>query len=156
MRGTTLVIMMVGTFVFWGYVVYAIVQWRKSRQQSHLQQKLIDKFNTVPELSDFLQSDTGNKFLNLLASDSIGPKQKLLASIYKGIILAVMGIAFFTIAPFMSALTADTRVFQAVGLFVLILGAGFILSAFISYKISQKWGIIAKEKENLHKEINND
>ena len=54
------------TIIFWAWVVWVILEWRKMRNKSQLQKKIIDKFATVQEFNDFLQSKEGNKFLNFL------------------------------------------------------------------------------------------
>ncbi len=139
-----LVPLMAATFLFWGFVVYLILQWRKMKYKNSLQHKLIDKFNTVPELAEFLQTEGGNKFLNQMATEKRGPQNSLLAAVSKGVILVSIGIAFLVTSPIMSGMVGNSWIFKGLGIFISILGGGFILSAFISYILSKKWGIIEK------------
>ncbi len=133
---------MIGSVAMMGLIVWAIVEWRKLKHKANLQNKLIDKFSTGTELNDFLQSSGGCKFINFLTAGGSGPKEKLLASITKGIILTFLGTALLFIGPFLQEAIAEIRGFQAFGIALLAVGIGFLVSTFISYKLSKKWGII--------------
>lgn len=140
------VLMEFGIIALWMCVVWAIVEWRKMTHKSRLQHKILDKFNTVPELNDFLQSSGGDKFLDFLTIKGFGLKEKLLSSVSKGVIVLFVGIAFIFIGPLLTGVTRDSGFFRAVGIIGIAVGLGFLVSTFISYKLSQKWGIIDTEK----------
>jgi hypothetical protein len=140
-------VMLLVMILFWGWVVYIILEWRKLKHKNQLQNKIIDKLNSVPELNDFLQTDGGSRFLNFLTIEDFNPKNKLLSSISKGIILSMLGIAFIVIAPLFSTVTEESRIFTAIGIIFIALGIGFLVSSFISYLLSKKWGIIKQEKK---------
>jgi hypothetical protein len=136
-----------GIILFWGWVVYIILEWRKIKHKNQLQNKIIDKLNSVPELNEFLQTEGGSRFLNFLTIESYSPKEKLLSSISKGIILIMLGIAFFSIDPLFSTITEDARIFTALAYILSALGIGFLVSSFISYLLSKKWGIIKQNEK---------
>ena len=136
------VVVFVGMFLFWAWVVYIILEWRKLKHKNQLQNKIIDKLNSVPELNEFLQTEGGSRFLNFLTIEGFNPKDKLLSSITKGIILLMLGGAFFSIDPLLPTVNEDARIFTALGLIFGALGIGFLVSSFISYLLSKKWGII--------------
>jgi len=139
------VVIFICMFLFWAWVVYIILEWRKLKHKNQLQNKIIDKLNSVPELNEFLQTEGGSRFLNFLTIESFSPKEKLLSSISKGIILFMLGAAFFCIDPLFSTITEDARIFTALAFIFCTLGIGFLVSSFISYLISKKWGIIKPE-----------
>ena len=141
------IVAIIGVIVFWGWVVYIILEWRKLKHKNQLQNKIIDKVNSVPELNEFLQTEGGSRFLNFLTIESFSPKEKLLSSITKGIILIMLGLAFFSIDPLFSTVTEDAQIFTALGLILWALGIGFLVSSFISYLLSKKWGIIKQEEK---------
>jgi len=64
------------TILFWAWVVWVILEWRKTRHKSQLQNKIVDKFSSVQEFNDFLQSKEGNKFLNFIKFNGLAPKEK--------------------------------------------------------------------------------
>lgn len=126
-------------FIFWGWVVWIILEWRKLRHKSRLQNKMVDKFPTAQEFNDFLQSREGNKFLNFLKFNGLAPREKILSSLSKGIILSMFGIALIILGQIF---TEEMKYFIAFGIVFTALGVGFLISTFISYKLSKKWGII--------------
>jgi hypothetical protein len=137
----------IGVVLFWGWVAYIILEWRKLKHKNQLQNKIIDKLNSVPELNEFLQTEGGSRFLNFLTIEGFSPKEKLLSSISKGIILIMLGAGFICIDPLFSTVTEDARIFTALAFIFVTLGIGFLVSSFISYLISKKWGIIKPEKK---------
>jgi hypothetical protein len=140
-------VMFIGMFLFWGWVVYIILEWRKLKHKNQLQNKIIDKLNSVPELNEFLQTKGGSRFLNFLTIEGFNPKERLLSSISKGVLLLMLGIAFIVISPLFSTVTEDARIFMAIGIVFIALGIGFLVSSFISYLLSKKWGIIKQEEK---------
>lgn len=126
-------------FVFWAWVVWIILEWRKLRYKSRLQSKMVDKFPTAQEFNDFLQSREGNKFLNFLKFNGLAPREKILSSLSKGIILSMFGISLIILGQIF---TEEMKYFIAFGIVIVALGVGFLISTFISYKLSKKWGII--------------
>jgi hypothetical protein len=126
-------------FVFWGWVVWIILEWRKLRAKSVLQSKMVDKFPTAQEFNDFLQSGGGNKFLSFLKFNGLAPREKILSSLSKGIILTMFGISLIILGQIF---TKEMKYFLAFGIVIAALGVGFLISTFISYKLSKKWGII--------------
>jgi hypothetical protein len=130
------------TILFWAWVVWIILEWRKTRHKSQLQHKIVDKFQSVQEFNDFLQSKEGNKFLNFTRFNGMSPKEKLLSSLSKGVILVTLGIALILVGQIFKE---EMRYFIAFGIVFIALGAGFLISTFISYTLSKKWGIIDEE-----------
>jgi len=135
----TLVMILPLTILFWAWVVWAILEWRKTRHKSQLQNKIVDKFSSVQEFNDFLQSKEGNKFLNFIKFNGLAPKEKLLSSLSKGVILVTLGIALILVGQIFPD---EMRYFIAFGIVFIALGLGFVISMYISYTLSKKWGII--------------
>lgn len=133
---------MLGSVTTVALIVWVILEWRRMKHKYNLQNKLMDKFNSGPELNNFLQSSSGDKLMTFLTIGGIGPKEKLLSSVGKGIILSLLGTALLFIGPFMQTALEEIRGIQALGIAVLAIGIGFLLSTYVSYKLSKKWGII--------------
>ncbi|MFQ5720927.1 MAG: hypothetical protein ACE5GI_00350 [Candidatus Aminicenantales bacterium] len=138
-----LIIIMPIMIAFWGWVVWVILEWRKMRHKSQLQNKIVEKFSTVQEFNDFLQSKEGNRFLNFLKFNGLTPREKILSSLSKGVILFFLGVALVIIGQIFSG---EMRYLNAFGIVIIALGVGFLIATFISYKLSKKWGIIDEEK----------
>jgi hypothetical protein len=138
-ENTVLIAVLPLTILFWAWVVWAILDWRKTRHKSQLQNKIVDKFQSVQEFNDFLQSQEGSKFLSFMKFNGLAPKEKLLSSLSKGVILVTLGIALILVGQIF---TEEMKYFIAFGIVFIALGAGFLISTFISYTLSKKWGII--------------
>ncbi len=136
-----------GGLVFWAWIVWVILEWKKLKYKDGLHNKIIDKFKTAAEIDHFLQSNVGNKFMSFLTIEGIDPKEKLISSISKGIIFFIVGIAFIIIGPILSELTKEIRIFQALGIVTIALGIGFMVSSVISYLLRKNWGIIDTEEK---------
>lgn len=131
------------TILFWAWVVWAILEWRKMRHKSQLQNKVVEKFSNVQEFNEFIQSKEGNKFLNFLRFNGQAPKEKILSSLSKGVILSFLGISLVLIGQIFRD---EMRYFLAFGVVFIALGVGFLVSTFISYTLSKKWGIMDEDK----------
>jgi hypothetical protein len=131
------------TILFWAWVVWAILEWRKMRHKSQLQNKVVEKFSNVQEFNEFIQSKEGNKFLNFLRFNGQAPKEKILSSLSKGVIISFLGISLILIGQIFRD---EIRYFLAFGVVFIALGVGYLVSTFISYTLSKKWGIMDEDK----------
>lgn len=138
-------IILVTMILFWAWVVYAVLEWRRMKHKNQLQNKIVEKFSGVQELNDFLRSDGGNKFLNFLTVKGLGAKEKLLSSIRIGVILLCLGMAAVAVGPFFTEDSHEANIILGIAILVIALGVGFLISTLISLFLSKKWGLIEKE-----------
>jgi hypothetical protein len=130
-------------FVFGGWLFWSILEWLKMRHKSQLRNKILEKFTTVQEFNDFIQSEEGNKLLNFLSNNGPSPRQKILSSLSIGVIITFVGISLILIGQIFQE---EMKYFLAIGFVLIALGLGFLVSTFISYTLSKKWGIIDGDK----------
>jgi hypothetical protein len=130
-------------FIFGAWLFWSILEWLKMRQKSQLQNKILEKFTTVQEFNDFIQSKEGNTFLKFLSYNGPTPRQKILSSLSKGVIITFVGISLILVGQIFSQ---EMKYFLAFGIVFIALGVGFLVSTFISYTLSKKWGIIDGDK----------
>ena len=130
-------------FIFGGWLVWSIMDWLKMRHKSQLQNKILEKFTTVQEFNEFIRSEEGNKFLKFLSYNGSTPRQKILSSLSKGVIITFIGISLILIKQIFPE---EMQYFLAIGIVLIALGLGFLVSTFISYTLSKKWGIIDGNK----------
>lgn len=113
---------------------------RRIQAQADLQKQLLDKFTSGPELSAFLESPGGQRFLAELHSRSAEARAQVVRSLRTGIILFALGVALLVLRATLTAKDAhETTGFLIGGVIVLALGVGFLLSAAISHFLAQKW-----------------
>ena len=65
-------------FFLVGYVFKLFMDSKKNKLKSELHQKLVEKFDNVSELNDFLKSDSGNNFLKSLSIEYVQPKERII------------------------------------------------------------------------------
>ncbi len=133
-------------------------RWNRSfKMHEELHAKLIEKFSSGQDFSAYLQSDAGRRLLEwtppVLDSTSRGlpnPLGRIFWSLQAGLVLLLVGLGLLLIRGHVSASGAPPLlVFGTLGV---TLGAGFILSALVSYGLSQHLGLIggaAQEGDSL-------
>ena len=107
------------------------------QEQGEIRKRLLDKFNSGQELSEFLATPQGKSFLRdqeaSLTQQS--PKGRIVGSISVGVILTMLGAAFF-------GLMFPDRGFLYPATILTALGVGVLLAAAISYYLYKKWNMM--------------
>jgi hypothetical protein len=134
----TFVFVMIGMFVFYAWVAWIVLEWRKLGRKSQLLHKLLDRFQSPGELQAFLQSDAGERFLMSVKIDGLAPRERIIASFSRAALAVFLGIAVLTVGAVMPEYL---RFFLSAGIVVLGLGVGLFASSLISLHLCKKWGI---------------
>jgi ABC-type multidrug transport system fused ATPase/permease subunit len=135
--------------VFW-LIFSTFRRVKLARMQSELHSKLIDKIGSSQEFLTYLDSDAGKR---LVASISLDPPRRepysrILRSVHTGVILLALGIAFLTLGTHFTK-ADDGFFFDSFFFFgglAVALGAGFLISAGVSYRLSKKFGLLDRER----------
>ncbi len=130
-------IVMVGWVI--GVCVSAMRHRVNVRTQTELHNRLLEKFDSASEFAAYLQTEAGQRFFDSLISDRVTPMSKILGSIQNGTILSILGMGLLFLGVIYRA--SDEGVFTIFGVIALALGAGFLISAGISYRLSKTWGL---------------
>lgn len=130
-------ISLVGSFVLVILVVLGELVRREAKlqRQAELSRSVLEKFGSGEELSAFLQTDAGRRLLDPPSKGPTNPKQRIIGSVEGGAIVGVMGLGFLYVA----AKHEPEAIWAA--MFFLGLGAGLLVSAYVGYRLSKKWGI---------------
>ena len=105
--------------------------------------RMIDKFGSAKEFTDFLQTAEGRSFIEELGRDRgpvSGPYDKILWSIKAGVLSTLVGLTLVLLSMTMFDTTEEGVMIP--GAILTALGAGFIISAVISQRLSASWGIL--------------
>lgn len=118
--------------------------------QQEMHAKLFEKFGTSQEMIEYLKTDAGSRFMDSAAIEHAKPFGRVLGSVQAGLVLFLLGLALLLIratlphAAFISEVeqvqTAES--FLVIGVLLLALGAGFLVSAAASYWLSKSWGLL--------------
>jgi len=133
------------------WLIRTLVDYRRwnrlAKVQTEVHTKLLDRFTANNDLLAYIQSPAGSKFLQSspimldAGPRSVGaPLGRILWSIQGGVVLMAGGIGLQVV----SARVADdaSQPLHALGVLGIALGLGFLVSAIISFVISQRLGLI--------------
>lgn len=134
------------------WLVKSVIQHRRwlrsSRVQAEVHAKIMDRLTTNEELLAYVQSPAGRRFLESTppAAEAEGPRGApigpIIWSLMAGVVLATAGAGFRYSA---GALDAEAmQAFNVVGIIILALGLGFILSSVMAYLVSSRMGLFPR------------
>jgi len=120
--------MMLTMWAFFGTTLYIIATTLRRRQQHQMQQHVLDKFASAKVFAEFVQSDAGQKYVMSFADTTNSAHSSILNSIRVGVVLVFTGVGL------------QTTSFAAmrVGIVLATIGAGFLVSAGISFLLARK------------------
>ena len=112
---------------------------KKNRLHEHSEtrRRLLDKFGSGQELTEFLATPQGQNFLKDQEANAglRSPKSRVIHGICWGIVLLVLGGAFFGLMRMERDLVYPATILTA-------LGIGILVAAAISYSLYKKWNMI--------------
>jgi hypothetical protein len=133
------------------WLIRTLVDYRRwnrlAKVQTDVHTKILDRFTANDDMLAYIQSPAGSKFLQSspimldAGPRSVGaPLGRILWSVQGGVVLLAGGIGLQVI----SARVADdaSQPLHALGVLGIALGLGFLVSAIISFVISQRLGLI--------------
>jgi predicted naringenin-chalcone synthase len=133
------------------WIIRTIVEYRRwyrtSKVQTEVHTKLMDRFTSNEDLMAYIQTPSGRRFLEStpLSLDApprtVGaPLSRILWSLQAGVVLAVASFGLlFTSNRVMEEVSQPLF---AIGVLVLALGIGFVVSAAASFLLSRRLGLL--------------
>jgi hypothetical protein len=119
---------------------------RVSKIQTDVHTKLMDRFTGNEELLSYIQTPAGRRFLESapIPLDSpravSAPVGRILWSMQLGAVLTVAGIGIEIVAA--RAIAEVAQPVAAVGIFVIAIGVGFLISSVLAYGVSRRLGLL--------------
>ena len=134
-------------------VVRALKERANQRNRIELYSRMLDKFGAAPEFVDYLRSEGGMKFIEESTSEKTAarsPMYKILTSIQVGVVAVLFGAGLLGLANIWDRdLGGDLFIVLGVaGTVGVMVGAGLLISTYISYKLCQKWGLLDEKKQD--------
>lgn len=113
------------------------VKRTRMQEQGELRKRLLDKFSSGHELTEFLATPQGQNFLKdqEMGAAQRTPKARIVNSVGAGVVLVMLGGAFF-------GLMYLNRGFVYPGTILTALGVGILIAAAISYYLYKKWNML--------------
>jgi hypothetical protein len=155
MKDAVWVLVPLGAFAMISWIIYTIVNGiRGSHQQRMLNQfqtKLLDRIGSVSELSTFLNTEAGTRFLKGLTTvneAAAGPHARILSAIQSGAVLATLGMGLYLYGWVTPAVPGDVvNGVNAIATIFFAIGVGLLASAALSYRLSKRMGLLAIDRE---------
>lgn len=137
-------------FLLAGYVIFTIVEgfirWRRLRVSTEFQGKLLDRIGSAREFGEFLNTDGGGRFLDVISTEKGGSAHtRILRAVQTGIVLTVLGVALFTFVKMVSLPYGVPENLLFLATVTTAIGAGLLISSFVSYRLSRKLGLIDEQ-----------
>ena len=141
-----------GAFLMVSWVVYTTVsglrRWHQQRVLNEFQTKLLERIGSVNELGAFLNTDAGARFLKSLTTinENARPQIWILRAVQSGAVLSMLGAGLYLYAWFTPTIPGElTNAINAVATIFFGLGAGFLASAALSYRLSRHMGLLSAD-----------
>jgi hypothetical protein len=133
------------------WIVKSVLDWRRwsrtARVQAEVHNKLLDRFTANEDLLTYIQTPAGQKFLESAPlpvehpTRPVGaPFTRILWSVQAGVVLATGGVGLLYVSG--RVIEEVAQVLFAVGVLVLAVGVGFIVSAAAAFLLSQRLGLL--------------
>jgi hypothetical protein len=133
------------------WLVKTLIQQRRWSRQSHVQtevhSKLIDRLTTGEEMIAYAQSPAGKRFLeggpialDAAAAPVSAPIGRFLWSIQAGLVLSAAGFGMQFVSNQMPLDVSPVT--SGLGMLMISVGIGFVLSAIVSFILSRKLGLM--------------
>jgi hypothetical protein len=120
-------------FSLFGWVAYLGASMVRRKQRSDMQKALLEKFSSAHDFAEFMQSPAGQKYVLNFTDEVTGPFSSITNAIKVGIVLLFAGAALVASGQRHNIWLLDTM-----GMFSTCVGAGFLISAAISYLLYRR------------------
>jgi hypothetical protein len=144
------VLLALGAGVIW--LIRTLIEHRRwsrlSKIQTEVHNKLMDRFTANEDLLAYIQTPAGKRFLESAPIPLDSPRAinaplgRILWSAQAGTVLTVLGLGVAVVAS--RSLEEVAAPLAAFGVVIIALGLGFIISAFLAYALTRRFGLLAE------------
>ena len=136
--GVAFMTAMIALLLGWAIWIVSRRGQERMRGRLDLQRRTLERLSTADELVAFIQTESGKRFLDSLSTEHGAHMQKIMTATRIGIILVLLG-AGLCIMPIFNEDLFPLAYFGGMGI---VLGAGFLTSAWASYRLARGWGLL--------------
>jgi hypothetical protein len=139
-----IIVMVFGQLAFAGFIIWLAARSREARmrQRSEERARMLDRFSSAQEMTEFLSSAAGARFLRLFGGQSPHPMKSLATTVTAGVISFFAGVAFLVV----SNMNQDNG-FRIPGMLGLMVGLGILISAAISGLLYRRAGLLSRRSQ---------
>lgn len=122
-------------------LIEGVSRTKVARAQTEVMTKMIDRFGSSQELVAYLQSEAGKRFIETVPEGKTRPHQRILNSVQGGAVLTVLGAGVMATQSFAGG-SEGRDVAMGIGLMIMTLGVGLLVSAAAAWYMSRSWGLL--------------
>lgn len=145
----TSIVALISVFGSLSFLVWVITDGLRRRRQlqvvSEFHNKLLERMQTPKELSEFLDSAGGAKFMDSIAMERTHPAHRIIRATQVGVVLGAAGIGCRLIGAQNLIAPEASEGFMVLGIMLLSVGVGYLVSAAVSYGLSRSLGLFEAE-----------
>jgi len=155
LAGTGLFIGFMTIMVIVGSVARQVVAYRRwvrqSRMQAEIHTKILDRLQSNEDLLSYVQTPAGRNFLEFAPTpmerepQTNAPLGRILWSVQAGVVLAALGIGLRYAQG--SVPEEIVPAFTVLGIIVMALGLGAVVSAIVAYVLSSRLGLLPVRRQ---------
>ena len=125
------VVLILGQFVFLGFIIW-VVAWARAarlRQRSEERNRLLERFSSSQELTDFLNSEAGARLLRVNRGPAYSTS-KIVPAVFAGFITLFIGFSFLLVVYLGRDPSGGNLIVP--GTICVMIGVGILIAAVIS------------------------
>lgn len=111
---------------------------KRLKAQTELHSRLLDKFSSAHEVVEFLQTPGGAQLVDSISNNREEPASGILRSTHRGIILVIVAVGCLFLNWHYR--NSGENPLLVIGVVLLCLGTGFLISAAVSHRLSKALG----------------
>jgi hypothetical protein len=140
-----------------GSVARQVVDYRRwvrqTRMQTEVHTKILDRMQSNEDLLTYVQTPAGRNFLEFTPANNQtpapgAPLSRILWSVQAGVVLAALGIGFAFARN--SVPEEVVPAFTVLGIIVMALGLGAVISAVVAYILTARLGLLPSRRQETN------
>ena len=142
-------VLIVASGVLW--MIKTLIEHRRwsrlSKVQMEVHTKLMDRFTSNEDLLAYIQTPAGKRFLESAPIQLDSPRAinaplgRILWSAQAGAVATVLGLGVLVVSR--TAIEEGASPLSGFGVVIIALGIGFLVSAFLAYALTRRFGLLA-------------
>ncbi len=142
-----IVAMVASQLLFVAFLIFLVVNYRQKTLERRSEERLrvLERFGSGQELSDFLATDSGGQFLRLFAIRAGNPSRIIVAGVAAALFLGFMGAAFLLLS-WLDAQDLGAE-YMVAAVIVLAAALGILAASVASLRLARKLGLLSSAGE---------
>ncbi len=129
---------------FVAFLIWIAVNYRQKTLQRRSEERLrvVERFNSGKDLSEFLETERGARFLELFAVRPKNPSGIVIIGVALGLLAVFLAAAFMALCLF-----EEDNSFMIPGILVLGIGLGILTATGVSYRLARKFHLLPTQRD---------